>query len=69
MKYFTREYFCENWTYVKYPIENTIFIKKIVGMANLALKWKDPPNSIANFSDIWRIFPFVGKVCHIYGKF
>jgi hypothetical protein len=37
MKYFTREYFCENWTYVKCPIENTKFSKFAVGIANLAL--------------------------------
>jgi hypothetical protein len=36
MKYITREYFCENWTYVKRPIENTIFSKFAVGKANLA---------------------------------
>jgi hypothetical protein len=36
MKYFTREYFCENWTYVKCPIENTIFSKFAMGMAKLA---------------------------------
>jgi hypothetical protein len=51
MKYFTREYFCENWTYVKCPIENTKFSKFAVDIANLALKWKDPPNGTANFSD------------------
>ena len=58
MKYFTREYFCDNWTYVKCPIENTKFSKFAMDMANLALKWKDPPNGTENFNDTWRIFPF-----------
>jgi hypothetical protein len=52
MKYFTRGYFCENWTYVKCPIENTIFSKFAVGTANLIQKWEDPPNGMANWSDI-----------------
>jgi hypothetical protein len=38
MKYFTRKYFCENWTYVEHPVENTVFSKFAVDMANLALK-------------------------------
>jgi hypothetical protein len=58
MKYFTREYFCENWTYVKCPNENTKFKKKSVGMANLALKWKDSPSVTEICCTIGRIFPF-----------
>jgi hypothetical protein len=42
MKYFTREYFCENWTYVKCPIENTKFSKFAMGTENLALTPKIP---------------------------
>jgi hypothetical protein len=48
MKYFTRELFCENWTYVKCPIENSIFLEFAVGMANLGSKWEDPPNGTTN---------------------
>jgi hypothetical protein len=33
---------------VKRPIENTIFLKFAVGMANLAKKWEDPPNGTTN---------------------
>jgi hypothetical protein len=69
MKYFTKKYFCENWTYVKRPIENTIFSKFVVGMANLALKWKDSPNITQNCCTIGRIFPFLGKICRTHGNF
>ena len=69
MKYFIREYFCENWTYAKRPIENTIFSKFVVGMANLGLKWEDPPNGTVNLSVIWRFFPFLGKIFYTNSKF
>jgi hypothetical protein len=69
MKYFTREYFCKNWTYVKHPIENTIFSKFALDKANLAQKWEDPPNGTANWSDIWKIFPFLDKICCTHNKF
>jgi hypothetical protein len=58
MKYFTREYFCENWTYVKSPIENTKFLKFAVGTANLALKWEDSLSVTEICRTIGRIFPF-----------
>jgi hypothetical protein len=69
MKYFTREHFCENWTYVKSLIENIMFSNFVVGTANLAWKWEDPPNVTPIYCTIGRIFPFSGKICCIHGKF
>jgi hypothetical protein len=53
---------------MKCLIENTKFSKKIVGTTNLALKWEDPPNVTLICCTIGRIFPFLGKICHIHGK-
>ena len=48
---------------MKCPIENTIFSKFAMHMANLAYKWEDPPNGIANLNDIRNRILFLASEC------